>query len=124
MLLRDWFVLAGWLKPDVTREAICPSCLAAFTQRQLCQEKIDSARFNFTSRWAQPRDSIPAIDRDCPDGWVPLHCPKCEHAQLGIDARASERPLEPRSPAKASPATQRALDVRYEQEEREGMAAS
>jgi len=96
--------------PNATRDAFCV-CGASYKQLQLSE------------RWrALAREVGPALDRDCPDGWVPLNCPACEHRQLGIDARASERPLAPRSLPRSSPASDRARDAWYERAEREGMA--
>lgn len=71
----------------VTRGAVC-ECGAGFTQRHL------SARFlTMCERW-NGGGALRAVQRQIPDFFVPVHCPKCERHQLGLESRRVEyRPL-------------------------------
>jgi hypothetical protein len=97
--------IAGWFTGE-TRKAFCV-CGREYEQLKLTDRVLATMR----------EFSRPAIDIECPGGWVPLNCPPCEHVALGIDARVADR-----GHLKLLPAVQRAEDIRYERAEREGMS--
>ena len=87
----------------VVRRRMRCDCGKEFEQFKLSQ------RFLAMARWPtrnSPRDA--AIDRQIPDGYVPLFCPECESKQLELEARRAEF----------------SYPERYEQDERDGMNAA
>lgn len=66
---------------EVTRDMQC-DCGRKFTQRLLSARFLAAARHN-----ADVLGTEAAIDRDIPEHWVPVFCPRCERRQLALEAR-------------------------------------
>lgn len=76
-------------KRAIRREVIC-DCGRRFTQYKLSRRFLEMARHH-----AHAAGREAAIDREIPDGFVPLFCPPCETHQLELEARRDEwRALE------------------------------
>jgi hypothetical protein len=100
----------------VTRPAVC-DCGAEYVQRQLSPDALAIFRHPATNA-----GRVAAIDRECPGGWVPLHCPGCETLALGSAARRVES--FPVAVARLRRVAREAEDTRYEVAERAGMGAT
>ena len=99
--------MSQWFSPH-TRSAVCGVCGATFTQHHLSERFLAMARSKTV-----PLGAKHAIDRQIPDGWVPLYCPPCEHHDLS-------------APDSAGPGTRvtAKVDERYLEDERAAMADS
>jgi hypothetical protein len=118
---RAWFAVDDAHR-IVSRPAYC-ACGREFTQHRLSDAALRICRYP-----AEQRGAVAAIDRECPDLYVPTHCPPCEHVALGIDARRAETErstaLVTRPLPRPDPRRLLADDWRYERAEREGMESA
>jgi hypothetical protein len=68
----------------VTRKAVCARCGKTFTQHQLSLWMYEWART--LAERDGPVKQTP-LEREIPDGYVPLHCVPCERLDLQRTAR-------------------------------------
>ncbi len=101
-LLERMFVRRGG--KDLTRPAVCERCGSNFRQLKLTERFLAIAR-----RPAHKIGQSSAIDREIPDGHVPLFCPPCEHRDLGGTTTSVRVFLTP------------ALELAYARDERAGL---
>lgn len=58
--------------------------------RDFRQSKISERFLTVARHWAKNSGQRAAIDKQIPDGWVPLFCPPCERIQIGHEASVAE----------------------------------
>jgi hypothetical protein len=96
-----------WFVTGADRAAVCRDCGEPFTQHKLAPRFLAAAR-NLPALAGQPH----AIDREIPDGYVPLFCPPCEHRALGdegghvptfVPMRKGKRKRDPNGPQSHEP---------------------
>lgn len=72
----------------IAREAVC-ECGTRFVQKHL-----SAAFLELCEKWNHG-GAMRELRKQVPDFYVPVHCPKCERQQLGLEARRSGYRLAP-----------------------------